>query len=98
MTIDSENTPYSYRELFYDERNYYKIFDELINFNRKVNEKYNLFKNEVCIFFIFYPMAEEYFLDEKYAPEFFEFLKTLGIDKAVTDKCQKEIENYIKTL
>lgn len=97
MTIDSINTPYTHRNLFLNEKNYYKIFNKLIDFNRSINEKYGLFISG-SIYYVFYPMSEEFYLKKRYKMEFFDFLRTLDIDKTIIEKCVSEIAEYIDSL
>lgn len=94
MFIDT-NLPYSHRFLFLEEKNYYIIFHNFIKFVQSVNEKYQLYVNGMDLLYVFHPRADEYYLNEQYKDDFFEFLKSLPIDKKIIENCIVEIDNYI---
>lgn len=94
MLIDKDNTPYTHRCLFDYEYNYYQIFDHMTDFNKMINEKYNLFVNG-SIKYIFFPRAEDYYLNETYYFEFVDFLRNLNITQKEVDICIEEMNRFL---
>lgn len=95
MLIYRDNLPITHRLLFKDNETYYLLFNNIIKINRKINDRYNIRNKDGSVRFIFYPMADGWFLHDDYIDELRYVLEDINMDDKDIEDITDEIYNFL---